>query len=182
MRRFQQLAAGINVTPLMHQIVLNPQLWNQNTLRTKHPQSPHQQVDDILLRFQEMPPVGQEHLVIDEHESIWYPAWSVLTEAHTLVFDLARIVKAERVGRVLISRMSPGKEIAPHIDGGDHARYYRRYHVVLASQPGCIFKCEEEQVQMRSGDVWWFDNGKTHSVVNHSADDRLTMVVDLRIA
>jgi hypothetical protein len=182
MRNFQQLAGNINITPLLHQVMLHPELWNQHTLRTAHPLSPHQQVDDILLRFQEMPEAGKEHEVIDAHESIWYPAWNVLTEAHALVFDLARMVKAERIGRILISRMAPGKEIAPHIDGGDHARYYTRYHIVLESYPGCLFKCEEEQVQMRGGDVWYFDNAKTHSVVNHSANDRLTMVVDLRTA
>lgn len=178
MRNFQQLAANINVNPLLHQIQLHPELWNQNTLRTTHPQSPHQQVDDILLRFQS----AQDASVIDEHETVWYPAWSVLTEAHEIVFNLCRAVKAERIGRILISRMAPGKEIAPHIDGGSCAQYYTRYQIALQNLPGSIFKCGDEQVTFRSGDVWHFDNGVEHSVLNHSADDRIAMVVDLRTA
>lgn len=178
MRNFQQLAANINVNPLLHKIQLHPELWNQNTLRTTHPLSPHQQVDDILLRFQE----AQDASVIDEHETVWYPAWSVLTEAHEIVFNLCRVVKAERIGRILISRMAPGKEIAPHVDGGSCSDYYTRYQLPLQSLPGVIFECGEEKVQMRSGDVWHFDNKNTHSVVNHSADDRIALIVDLRTA
>lgn len=188
MRNFQQLAANTNVNPLLHQIQRHPELWNQNTLRTTHPQSPHQQVDDILLRFQKIDSAHEDDLIrngigiIDEHETVWYPAWSVLTEAHDIVFNLCRIVKAERIGRILISRMAPGKEIAPHVDGGSCAAYYTRYQLPLQSLPGVIFKCGEEQVQMRGGDVWHFDNGTIHSVVNHSADDRIALIVDLRTA
>ena len=176
MRNFQRLTENLPVMPLLHQIQLHPELWNQNKLRTTHPQSPHQQVDDILLRFQE----AQDASVIDEHETQWYPAWGVLTEAHDIIFNLARVVKAERIGRILISRMAPGKEIAPHIDGGSCAEYYTRYQLPLQSLPGVIFRVGEEQVQMRGGDVWHFDNGVEHEVLNHSADDRISMVVDLR--
>ena len=166
--------------PLLHQIQRHPELWNQNTLRTTHPQSPHQQVDDILLRFQSV--TGDPASVIDEHETEWFPAWHVLTEAHELIFNLARFVRAERIGRILISRMAPGKEIAPHIDGGSCARYYTRYQIALQNLPGSIFICGEEKVTFRSGDVWHFDNGVEHAVMNYSADDRIALIVDLKTA
>jgi hypothetical protein len=35
---------------------------------------------------------------------------------------------------------------------------------------------------MAPGEVWWFDNSKMHEVINNSADDRLTMIVDIRSA
>lgn len=184
MRNFQKLTENLPVMPLLHQIQLHPELWNQNTLRTTHPQSPHQQVDDILLRFQTVDPKVEEDLinngVWDVHETQWYPAWDVLTEAHDIIFNLARVVKAERIGRILISRMAPGKEIAPHIDGGSCAAYYTRYQLPLQSLPGVIFRCGDEQVQMRGGEVWHFDNGVEHEVLNHSADDRISLIVDLR--
>lgn len=176
MRKFQQLAAGVNVTPLLHQIVLHPELWNTNRLRTEHPGSPHGQVDDILLRFQG----GEGQQVVDDPECVWYPAWDVLSEAHRHIFDLARTVSAERIGRILISRMAPGTQIAPHEDGGAVAAYYTRYQLPLQCEPGCVFACEGEKIQMRSGEVWWFDNKRTHSVTNNSATDRISMVVDLK--
>jgi len=174
MRNFQLLGSQ-NITPLLHQLALHTELWNQNTLRTEHPGSPHSQCDDVLLRFQ-----GEVSTVVDDPECIWYPSWDVLTESHKLIFDLAYMVKAERIGRILISRMAPGKVIAPHEDGGAVASYYTRYQMPLQSEPGCIFDCDGERIQMAGGQVWWFDNKKTHSVVNNSANDRISMVVDLK--
>ena len=174
MRNFLLLGSQ-NVTPLLHQITLHPELWNQNTLRTAHEGSPHKQVDDIMLRFQ-----GRGYQVVDDPECIWYPAWDVLTEAHKLIFDLAYMVKAERIGRILISRMAPGKVIEPHEDGGAVASYYTRYQMPIQSEPGVVFDCAGERVQMAGGQVWWFRNSLTHSVVNNSATDRIAMVVDLR--
>jgi len=164
---------------LLHQIVRHEELWNQNTLRTQHEGSPHRHVDDIMLRFQDMAALEAQQ-IMDDAECVWYPAWDVLTEAHKLIFDLAYMVKAERIGRILISRMAPGKVIEPHEDGGAVADYYTRYQMPLQSAPGCVFDCAGERVQMEGGQVWYFNNKLTHSVVNNSATDRISMVVDLR--
>ena len=58
--------------------------------------------------------------------------------------------------------------------------YYKRYQVALQSLPGVVFRAGDEQVQFRTGDVWWFDNGKEHEVFNGSADDRLALIVDIK--
>lgn len=174
MRNFQLLGQQ-NVIPLLHQIALHPKLWNQNRLRTEHPGSPHSACDDILLRFQ-----GESSQIIDDPECIWYPAWDVLTEAHNLIFDLCRVVKAERIGRLIISRLPPGGVITPHVDGGAVAQVYTRYQMPLQSALGVVFECEGEKVQMVGGEVWWFDNKRTHSVINNSATDRISLIADLR--
>lgn len=118
--------------------------------------------------------------IIDAHESANYPALAELPMVRPIVFGLMRHVEGERLGRVLITRLGPGKRIYPHVDGGDHAAYFKRYQVALQCQPGCIFRAGDEQVQMRTGEAWWFDNGQEHEVVNHSADDRLALIVDIR--
>jgi hypothetical protein len=166
------------VTPLLHQLALHPEVWNRYRIRTEHPGSPHTQVDDVLLRFESM--AIEPEQVTDDCECEFYPCWDLLTEAHGLVFDLARVVKAERIGRVLITRLPPGGVIAPHEDGGAVARYYTRYQLPLQSEPGVIFECAGEAVQMQPGDCWWFNNKLTHAVVNNSATDRISMIVDLR--
>jgi hypothetical protein len=179
MRNFLKLAEGLDVMPLIHAIQRQPELWNQNELRRTHLGSAHAQVDDIWLRFNE---VKQDKVeaVIDEHESVFYPAWFKLPQAHIMIFDLMRRVEGIRLGRVLITRLAPGKTITPHVDGGTHAEYYERYHIILQNHPGSIFRAGDEALCMKAGDCWWFDNGKEHEVINNSADDRLTLIIDVR--
>ena len=55
MRNFLQLAAGVDVGPTLHALALNPDLWNENALRTTHPNSAHAQADDIWLLFNRVP-------------------------------------------------------------------------------------------------------------------------------
>ena len=181
MRYFEQLAQGVDVLPLYHAIIRQPTLWNRQDLRTTHPETPHKQVSDIWIRFNDMDKVRANVAeILDEHESIWQPAAFLLPQCRPIIFDLMRRVEGERLGRVLITRLGPGGSIDPHVDGGDHAAYYERHHVILANHPGSMFYAGSEEVFMPTGSVWWFDNAQMHSVVNHSAEDRLTMIVDIR--
>lgn len=185
MRNFLKLASSINILPLLHSVQRQPELWNENKLRTTHQQSPHTQVDDIWLRFNDTKlyagkEVSEYAPLMDEHESICYPAWFKLPEAQIIIFDLMRLVNGTRLGRVLITRLSPGKSIAAHVDGGTHAEYYERYHCILQNFPGSNFRAGNETICMRSGDLYWFDNSKEHEVLNQSQDDRLTLIIDIR--
>jgi hypothetical protein len=185
MRNFLKIAEGVDVVPLLAELARQPELWDQNRLRTTHPMTPHKQVSDIWLRFNDLAEYEKTQdaaHVIDEHESIWYPPIHALPAARALIFALMARVHGERLGRVLITRLPPGGKIDPHEDGGSHAAYYERYHIVLQSHPGSIFRAGDETVHMRPGEVWWFDNSKTHEVINESADDRLHLIVDIRAA
>lgn len=177
-RYFDRIAQGVDVIPLLHAATRQPALWNASTLRTRHPGTAHREVDDIWLRFND---IGDPACVADDHESIDYPAFSLLPQARPLIFDLMRRVEGERLGRVLITRLPPGGRIYPHEDGGAHAAYYDRYQVALQGLPGSVFRAGGEQVFMASGEVWWFDNSQTHEVINNSADDRVHMIVDIRV-
>lgn len=180
MRNFQLIGSGLEVLPLLHAVTRQKCLWNANTLRTTHGGSPHAQVDDIWLRFNDLTKAASASDVMDQHESICYPAWHALPQAHEIIFNLMRYVHGIRLGRVIITRIAPGKRIEPHIDSGDHAAYYERYHVMLQNAPGSIFRAGDEEVCMKMGEVWWFDNQQEHEVVNNSAVDRLTMIVDIK--
>ena len=85
-----------------------------------------------------------------------------------------------QLGRVLITRLAPGKRIAAHADQGAPATYYTRFQYVLQSEPGCTFRCGDEVLTMKPGEVWQFDNEREHEVVNASASDRLACVIDVR--
>jgi hypothetical protein len=183
MRNFLKIAEGIDVMPLLHAVQRQPELWNNNRLRQTFDNSPHSQVDDIWLRFNdttEFEKTGVPAVIMDEHESICYPAWFKLPQVQQLVFDLMRRVEGVRLGRVLITRLAPGKCVAPHIDSGSHAEYYERYHIILQNYPGSIFRAGAESVCMKPGECWWFQNQQEHEVINNSADDRITLIVDVR--
>lgn len=183
MRNFNLISFNLDVLPLLNAVGRNEHLWNQNTLRTTHELTPHKEVSDIWLRFNDLVPYqesGEAAKILDEHESINYPALADLPQARPLIFGLMARVEGERLGRVLITRVAPGGKIAPHVDGGSHAAYYDRYHIVLQGLPGSIFRCGTETVQMQTGECWWFQNALEHEVVNNSADDRIHMIVDIR--
>ena len=183
MQHFYRIAAGCATDLLCAALWRQPALWNQYTLRTTHPEAPHKDVSDIWLRFQDLTrfeQTGNAASLIDEHESINYPAWYALPQAWPLIFDLMRYVQGERLGRVLLTRLPPGGHITAHVDGGAHAAYYDRYHLVLQSAEPCSFRTGDEVVHMAPGECWWFNNAVEHEVLNTSAIDRIHLIVDIR--
>lgn len=192
MNNFLQIANGLDVMPLMAQIQRQPELWDENTLRTKHPGTAHSQVSDIWLWFNELPKGDENQLtfeqrydiafngVVNDREVVPYRGWQLLPAARNIIFPIMRHVEAVRLGRVIITKLPPGKRITPHVDGGAPATYFQRYQVALQCLPGNVFRIDDEQVEFRSGEVWLIDNKKEHEVINNSADDRIVMIVDLR--
>jgi quercetin dioxygenase-like cupin family protein len=183
MKNFLQIASGVETSKILLGVHINSHLWDQNLLRTHHENTPHSQVSDIWVRFNDITKYNNEEEareVLDEHESINYPAFTEIPALRSVVFGLMAAVEGERLGRVLITKVRPGGRIDPHVDSGNHAAYYDRFHIVLQSGPGCLFRAGQETVHMRPGEVWWFDNQQEHEVVNNSSVDRIHIIVDIR--
>ncbi len=197
MKNFLRIAEGIDITPLRLAIARRPELWAEDTFLRLYPQGPFEDVETIFLRFPERIVFDDEDVAeqerkvalykanmlpgFDQHESIDYPAYAMFPQARDLVLALMTRVGGVRLGRVMINKVRPGGRIFPHADCPEHAGYWNnRLHVVLQSLPGNDFRCEDEHIHMRAGEVWWFNNRLDHEVVNNSADDRIHMVVDIR--
>jgi hypothetical protein len=159
---------------------MQPDLWNAHDLRTTFPGSPHKDVDDILVRFQSLTEAYTVDTIRDAHETVWFPAISQLPEIRPLIFSLMAAVQGERLGRVIITRLAPGKKIYAHVDSGLPAEYFQRFQICLKNGPGSLFRCGEETVCFAAGETWWFNNQLEHEVVNNSREDRLVMIVDIR--
>lgn len=153
-------------------------LWNENPLRTQHPGTAHAEADDIWLMFNRLPENPAE--VINDIEVFPFRAWNALPALRGHVLDLMRRVDGVGLGRVIVTRLRPGKRIYPHTDQGAPAEYYTRYQIALQSLPGCNFRIGDETVNFQSGQVWWIDNRTEHEVINNSADDRIVCIVDIR--
>src|SRR5487761_2793481 len=95
MRNFLQLAQGIDVGPLMVALQNHPELWDQNTLRTKHPGTAHSAVSDIWVWFNDP---TDPNAVTNDREVIPFPAWRELPQIRPLVLDLMRRVEGVRLG------------------------------------------------------------------------------------
>ncbi len=183
MKYFQQLDSNVDVELLKQQLELNQQLWNQHDLRTTYPESAHKEAHDIWLRFNDFSgytQIEEYYKAFDDVECIDYPALFELPAAIPLIFNLMHRVQGRRLGRVIITMIEPGKRIYPHIDEGAYADYYDRFHIILQNGEGSIFKCGNEEVNMKVGDVYWFDTSAQHEVINNSLEERLSLIVDIR--
>jgi hypothetical protein len=186
MMNFHKIAQGAPIMPLMIHLARCPELWKEDTYLRDYPQGPFQDMESIMLRFPvkgvyETQQDAENHIrTHDPHESIDYPPFKLLTEARGMVFGLMSLVQGERLGRVMINKLRPGGRIFPHADTPEHAEYWTRFHVVLKSKPGVVFRCGDEQVYMEEGSTWWFRNSIEHEVFNGSDDDRIHMIIDIR--
>ncbi len=185
-----QLLPSIDPIRLLVAIKSNPELWKEDTYLRDYPQGPFGEIESIMLRFPEKRVFEQQEEVeaykrgehfFDQHECIDYPAYSILSEARNLVMALMAYVQGERLGRVMINKIAPGGRIYPHADTPEHTDYYTRFHIVLQSGAGCFIRAGDEQLEMRGGDVFWFNNKLEHEVVNNSNTDRISMVVDIKV-
>ena len=68
-----------------------------------------------------------------------------LPQAQDLIFALMSRVRGERLGRCLITNLPVGAKIDAHVDGGAPAEYYERFHIVLHSGKGVMFRCGDKQ-------------------------------------
>jgi hypothetical protein len=186
MRHFQLIAQNVDVLPLCHAVQRQEQLFNVHRFRTTFDGTPHAEVDDILLRFSD-PMIardGDTAAVMADGNCVWHPAAAALPQARPILLDLMRRVEAYELNRVVITRLRPGGCIRQHADneGAYTADPHRaRYHVVLQGLPGSLYHAGDETVCMRTGEVWHFEARVLHAVENNSADDRLHLLVDMRL-
>ena len=181
MKNFQLISVGLDILPLQLTLKRKDHLFGAHPGRTGYPESVHGDVQDILLRINNSEDFQTANF---DPESPDQAVYSELPEARSLVNWLVARVQAERIGRVMITKLAPGKGIKPHIDfigENDYCSYYDRFHIAIQSASGMQFYADPETVEMHTGECWWFNNKALHWVQNHSDIDRIHMVIDLRL-
>lgn len=172
-----KLATGINVAGLMFQLALNKTLWNRTHIdaawKEHHPEI---EVYEILIRY----PEGDES---DDIQAVWKPSAALLPAARDIALLAMANVKGEQLGRVVLTRLAPGKVIYPHADTvGAYSAFYRRFHVPIQSGPEVVFACGDERIAMDPGCLYWFDHSEVHTIENRGTEDRINLIVDVRIS
>ena len=182
MKHFTPISRGIDITPLLAQLEENPDLWGQNGLR-KRDDSPHSGMSDIWVRYNDIARLTDPRKFNDEHVPVWYPAWERLPALKPIVFDLMAKVQGEMIGGILITKIPSGQGIASHTDEGWHVEYFDKFYLSLKSESGAKFICEEgegETLEPKPGEIWRFDNRKSHRVENESGAERMTLIICIR--
>lgn len=179
MQNFLKIADGVDVMPLLMAIHHHPELWGADKVRSTFEDSPHAEVQDILLRFSDTscPNIG-DNLICKNLEAL-----KILHQARPIIHALMARVQGEILGRVMITKLPTGKAITPHSDVlGLYANSMRRFHVPLQTGEGCIFRAGDEIVTMKAGEVWDFNAHAEHEVVNNSNDDRIHLIIDIMVS
>jgi hypothetical protein len=84
-----------------------------------------------------------------------------------------------RIARVLIVRLPAGADIYDHIDGGEYLLSVRRNHIALKTNPDVLFTIAGEAKNMKVGECWEINNGKSHGLVNNGTTDRDHLIIDI---
>lgn len=181
MTSIRLLPGQFDVAPLVAQIQRHPEVWNTHRARTEQYGTPHNGVSDIWVRYNAWENyTGDWPAFHGPHESVWYPVCQVLTEVKPLVKAVALSQRARRIGGVLITRIPPGGQVAPHVDGGWHAGYYNKFAVQLQGTKDQAFCFHDSQLSAEPGQLYTFDNSQEHWVTNDSDEDRCTLIICLR--
>lgn len=176
----RHLCSGIDVSAAVEQIDAHPEVWNLHRERTQLG-TPHSQVSDIWVRYNPWRNFNGDMAAFNgPHESEWYPVADAIPAVRVLVRQVFNYVGGKVLGGVLITKIPPGCEVAPHIDQGWHARHYEKFAVQLQGNDRQAFHFEGFELRPAPGDIYTFDNSKLHWVTNDSDEDRMTLIVCIR--
>jgi quercetin dioxygenase-like cupin family protein len=177
---FMLLGQNLPVRGVLQQIEQS-HAWDWLNLRKMFPRTPHRESSDIILRFAPLQCPITFRGIMDGLECVNYWPWYDLDGVRLLIDHAFGRPMESEIGRVMVTRLSPGKQVYPHADEGQYSEHFDRYHIVLSAGAGeCIFECGGEQIIMNTGDFWKFNHQKIHSVHNAGQGDRITLIVDVR--
>ena len=188
MSHLARLPVVVDVQPIIAEIEAHPELWNQHTARRDATGSPHTQMSDIWVRYNDLSVLQADPWRFnDMHYPVWYPAWFALPSLHPVVFNLMAWVQGEHLGGILITKIPPGGRIEPHVDRGWHVDFFNaKCYLSMKSSPGADFVLDYSDGMVvqnpKPGEIWRIDNRERHWVVNDSDEDRMTAIICIRSA
>jgi len=176
MKYFQCIKADVDPCPFLEEITAIDGAWDAVTGR-QDKIAVQREARAIPLRGLKKSAIGDKKRR-DVHES----RWTTASKRYPLACDFLERTATELdslLGRAKIVCLPAGRRVYPHVDRGEYYRLRNRYHLVLRSTDGSWLKAADEEVRMREGELWWFDNDQMHEAVNDGEHDRVHMIFDL---
>src|SRR5579863_338432 len=174
MKYFKLIRSGIDVAPLLEEVRSQEHAWLLNTSRQEKIRV-QRDTNTIFLSA----PVSRPDLNVNENqESCFTPVSKLFPRAVAFMKGVAEEMTAE-LSRATIVRLKPNSKVGRHIDMGSYYLIRDRFHLVLFSSAGSVLMSGGEQVRMREGELWWFDNKQHHEAYNESDEWRIHYIFDL---
>ncbi len=176
MKYFKLIDEGVDPNPFLDEIASVPDAWALSTGRQ----------DKIAVQREALaiPLRGLKKSAIngrarrDVHETRWTTGSKRFPFIRSYLEDVANRLDS-LPSRAKVVCLPAGKRVYPHIDRGEYYRARNRYHLVLKSSTGSWLKTEDEEIRMKEGELWWFDNDRMHEAFNDGDQDRIHMIFDL---
>lgn len=176
MQYFKRIREGVDPAPFLAEIAALDDAWAQVTGRQDKIAVQREALAIPLRGLRKSMILGRKRS--DVHESRWTNASAAFPHARAFLERVAAELDCD-LSRAKIVCLPAGKRVYPHIDRGEYYRLRGRYHLVLRSSAGSWLKAADEEVRMREGELWWFDNDQMHEAFNDGDEDRIHMIFDL---
>lgn len=163
MKHFKLIRQGIDPRPLLAEIASVDGAWDQATGRQQKIEVQREALAIPLRGLRASAVAGRKRR--DVHESRWTSGAAQYPLACRFLEDTAMALDS-LLGRAKIVCLPAGQRVYPHVDRGEYYRVRDRYHLVLRSTAGSWLKSGDEEVRMREGELWWFDNNALHEAHN----------------
>lgn len=175
LRNFKKIAAGIRLDVLRDELSRNESAWKISTTRQDKIKC-QRETASIFLRTADTGDgalkVEDIHAVKDAIAAPMFPstlAWLRSTGG----------VLGGELDRVLFASLQPNGRVYRHVDAGKYYACRRRYHLIVNSAEGSPMVCGDEEIVMREGELWEFDNKQPHEAFNHASTPRVHLIFDL---
>lgn len=176
MKYFRLIESGVPTGPFLDEISAVSEAWSSSTGR-QDKIAVQREAKAIPLRGLRKSAIGDRKRR-DVHESRWTRTSEPYGHARNFLSTFARS-RGAKLGRAKLVMLPAGRRVYPHIDRGEYYRVRDRFHLVLKSTAGSWLRAGDEEVTMREGELWWFDNKSVHEAWNHGDEDRLHMIFDM---
>ncbi|MEL6208308.1 MAG: aspartyl/asparaginyl beta-hydroxylase domain-containing protein [Pseudomonadota bacterium] len=176
MNYFKRIRSKVPVDPFLTEIATVSDAWANATGRQDKIAVQREALAIPLRGLRKSMRLGRARR--DVHESRWTTGSINFPVARAFLEDVAAELDAD-LSRAKIVCLPSGKRVYPHIDRGEYYRLRGRYHFVLKSSAGSWLKAGDEEVRMKEGELWWFDNDQMHEAFNDGDEDRIHIIFDL---
>lgn len=174
LKNFRKLRVGVDVRPILDEIAARPETWLEQTGR----QRVRVQAEALAIPIRGLRKSKMEGRARrDVHETRYTTLSQAFPCVRRFIEAFAREARG-RLGRAKIVDLPPGHRVHPHVDRGEYYAGRDRYHLVLDSAGGWM-RAGDEEVVMRTGELWWFDNKAEHEAWNATDAPRVHLIFDV---
>ncbi len=112
-----------------------------------------------------------------EYHSLNKNTYPYFQKTYAYIEDFATEIGGQ-LTRAMIVNLKPGTKVLPHIDAGNYYINKDRCHIPISTR-GSLNICDGERQIYEEGELWWFDNKKTHEAENTSDEERVHIIFDV---